>query len=58
MKEYNGNTLFNRGLIYRDSYEDYIISQPMRDGEEIRSFLDDLNNDDENRKERNQTSDI
>lgn len=28
------------------SYEDYMSNQPMRDGEEMRCFFDEINNDD------------
>ena len=33
------------------SYEDYMMCQPMTDGKEIRSFLNELNEEDEKRKE-------
>lgn len=33
------------------SYEDYMMCQPMTDGKEIRNFLNELNEEDECRKE-------
>lgn len=36
--------LFTKSECKNNTYEDYMCNQPMRDGEEIRNFLDEMDN--------------